>query len=352
MLLDRPVAGATDLPRRPRIRPGLPVLRRRAGEIQVGLDPRYAAVVSGLPEPVVTAASRLTGERTIDELLAGLGTDPAGRPAMLELLRILTDRGLIQDAAGEAAPIPGRLRGEAAGVRRPAAADPANRHGLVVAVHGDGRLAVSIACLLAAAGVGWVHVAARGSVRPEDTGTGYLSDDVGRARRAAAMSAVRRVDSRVRTSPVGARRPDLAVLADAAVPDPVLVSVLTADAVPHLPAYLRGGVGVVGPLVAPGRTSCLRCADLHRSERDACWPGIAAQLAGVPQLADVAGTQATAAFAAAQALDALAWSHASQARPATWNASVEIDPISARTHHRSWKPHAGCPCRDHWPAAV
>jgi bacteriocin biosynthesis cyclodehydratase domain-containing protein len=205
---------------------------------------------------------------------------------------------------------------------------------------------VSIACLLAAAGVGWVHVAARGAVRPEDTGTGYLPDDVGRARRAAAMGAVRRVDSRVRTGPVGARRPDLAVLADAAVPDPGLVSALTADAVPHLPAYLRDGVGVVGPLVAPGRTSCLRCADLRRSDRDTCWPGIAAQLAGVPQLADVACTQATAAFAAAQALDALAWSHASQARPATWNASVEIDPISARIHHRNWKPHIECSCRN------
>ena len=90
---------------------------------------------------------------------------------------------------------------------------------------------------------------------------------------------------------------------------------------------------------------CLRCADLRRSQVDHCWPRIATQLAGRPQLADLACTQATAAFAAAQALDALAWSRSAHVRPATWNASVEIDPVSTATHHRRWPPHPACPCR-------
>jgi bacteriocin biosynthesis cyclodehydratase domain-containing protein len=154
------------------------------------------------------------------------------------------------------------------------------------------------------------------------------------------------VDAGVRTQRFHARhRPDLVLLTDAVVPDQDLVGLLTGDAVPHLTVHVRDGIGVVGPLVVPGFTSCLRCADLRRSQVDHCWPRIATQLAGRPQLADLACTQATAAFAAAQALDALGWSRSAHVRPATWNASVEIDPISTATHHRRWPPHPACPCR-------
>jgi bacteriocin biosynthesis cyclodehydratase domain-containing protein len=329
-----------DLPHRPRVRPGLPVLLRRAGEIQVGLDPRHAAVVSGLPDSVVAAAGRLTGSRTAADLLDEVGADPAGRSAMRALLHGLSAKGLVEDAAAATAGS-GRLFGEH--VRT---LDPSVRRDLAVAVHGDGRLAVSVACLLAAAGLGWVHVAARGTVRPEDTGTGYLADDVGQARSTASREAVRRVDATVRTRRFdGRRRPDLVLLADAVVPDPELVRLLTGDSVPHLAVHVRDGVGVIGPLVVPGLTSCLRCADLRRAQVDQCWPRIATQLAGRPQLADLACTQATAGFAAAQALDALRWSLSAHGRPATWNASVEIDPGSATTHHRGWQPHPSCPCR-------
>jgi hypothetical protein len=332
-----------DLPQRPRVRPGLPVLRRRPGEIQIGLDPRHATVVSGLPEPVVLAALELAGHRTTEDLLEEIGPDPDSRSALCELLSGLTAKGLVEDVEA-VTPLPGRLRGEV--TVRPGHAD--GRGELAVAVHGDGRLAVAVGCLLAAAGLGWVHVAAGGRVRPEDVGTGYLVEDVGRSRNAAAMDAVRRVDAEVRTGRFSARRrPDLVLLTDAVVPDPELVRELTGGAVPHLVAHIRNGVGVVGPLVVPGRTSCLRCADLCRSQIDQCWPGIATQLAGKPQLADLACTQTTAGFTAAQALDALRWSlsvPARGARPATWNASVEIDPISATTHHRAWQPHPACPC--------
>ena len=43
----------------------------------------------------------------------------------------------------------------------------------------------------------------------------------------------------------------------------------TPPRIPHLPVRVRDGAGLVGPLVMPGVTSCLRCADLHRSDRDA-----------------------------------------------------------------------------------
>ena len=47
-----------NVPKQPRLRPGLAVLRRRPGELQVGLDPRHAAVVTGLPESVVAALKK------------------------------------------------------------------------------------------------------------------------------------------------------------------------------------------------------------------------------------------------------------------------------------------------------
>ena len=74
----------------------------------------------------------------------------------------------------------------------------------------------------------------------------------------------------------------------------------TAGASPHLPVRVRDGIGLVGPLVIPGVTSCLGCADLHRSDRDAAWPAIAAQLRDTVGVADRATLLATAALALSQ----------------------------------------------------
>ena len=50
---------------------------------------------------------------------------------------------------------------------------------------------------------------------------------------------------------------DLVVLAGYLVADPRVVRDLHAGGVAHLPVWLRDGVGLVGPLVIPGVTSCL-----------------------------------------------------------------------------------------------
>lgn len=338
----------TTLPRRPRVVGDLPVLRRRPDEIQIGLDPRRASIASGLPEPVVALVQRLTGHQRAEEVLAEAGEH---REVMRDLLVALTARGLVDDAARHAGPLPGRLLGDqsAAGMRGAAGAGrpdtPAARRGLAVAVHGDGRLAVALAALLASAGVGWVHVRAGGTVRPEDTGTGYLAGDVGRRRAAAAREVLRRADPTVRTGPFRADRgPDLVILTDAVVPEPSRVAALTSAGLPHLNVRTRDGVGIVGPLVVPGLTSCLRCADLQRCDRDECWPDLAAQLAGKVQPADLATTQATAAFAVRQALDAVRWLKGAAAPPVTCNATVELDVYSAGVRNRAWPAHPACSC--------
>lgn len=340
------------LPRRPRVATGLRVLRRRPDEIQIGLDPRLAAVVSGLPEPVVAAVQQLSGRHGTDELVAGLGEHG---PTLRELLRALTARGLVEDASRSAGPVPGRLAGDqaAAAMRVAVGAGqsldrgggPAARRGLAVAVEGNGRLAVSIAAMLAGAGVGWVHVRATGTVRPEDTGTGYQADDVGRRRATAAWEAVLRVDGGVRTSRFGVNNgPDLVVLTDAVVPEPGRAGALVAGGVPHLNVRMRDGIGIVGPLVIPGLTSCLRCADLQRCDRDECWPQLAAQLAGRIQPADLASTQATAAFAVGQVLDAARWLKGTAGPPTTCDASIELDLGTAGVRHRAWPAHPACSC--------
>ena len=50
---------------------------------------------------------------------------------------------------------------------------------------------------------------------------------------------------------------DLVVLADYLVADPRMVRDLHSQGVPHLPVRVRDGTGLVGPLVIPGKTSCL-----------------------------------------------------------------------------------------------
>ncbi|ALG85546.1 hypothetical protein [Gordonia phthalatica] len=98
----------------------------------------------------------------------------------------------------------------------------------------------------------------------------------------------------------GEKRPNLVVIADQPVPDPTLWEPLVAGAVPHLSTYLNDDVGVVGPLVLPGLSSCLRCVDLYRADLDEHWPMLAATLHGVAGAAAPATGRATAAIAAAQ----------------------------------------------------
>lgn len=145
-----------------------------------------------------------------------------------------------------------------------------------------------------------------------------------------------------------AHNADLTVLAATLVPDPNLVSTLMAFRTPHLAVRVREGVGIVGPLVLPGRSSCLNCADLHRADQDPAWPVIAAQLVGRPASTDVLFASGTAALAVAQVLESL--DHVNGpglAPPAVLNATLELDLSTGVTERRSWYPHPDCQCSAH-----
>jgi len=120
-------------------------------------------------------------------------------------------------------------------------------------------------------------------------------------------------------------------------------------AVPHLPVHIRESAAVVGPLVLPGVTGCLTCADLHRRDRDPAWPMLAAQLS-VPRRrqrepADVVLAALAAAVAAMQALALLDGDH-----PATLDGTLELRPPDWRLRRRTWLPHPLCGCGASRPA--
>ena len=118
---------------------------------------------------------------------------------------------------------------------------------------------------------------------------------------------------------------------------------LLGDGVPHLAVSASEAIGVVGPLVQPGRSACLRCLDLTRAERDPAWPLILAQLAGAdagPPACDAVLAAAVAAQAAAQALVFIDRG----AADAVSNGTLELVLPGWQWKRRTWQRHPRCGC--------
>jgi bacteriocin biosynthesis cyclodehydratase domain-containing protein len=333
--------GTVFLPERPRLRPGLEVFDRGPDEVQIGLDPRHAMVARGLSPGMVTAMHRLDGSLRVEELLA-LATSEHSEE-LRDLLTKLTRIGLIEEAWASHSRVAGEVGLWTLRARQNYRETVDRRAHCSVVLYGPSRLTIAIATLLAASGVGHVCVEAEGNVTELDTGSGYLDSDIGTSRRTAAAGAIRRTNPATKTNRLtGTRQPELAVLADAIVPAPEIVRLLMQEGVPHLPVRVREGLGIVGPLVHPGRSSCLGCADLHRKALDACWPTVAGQLAGRSQQADLGSVQVTAAMAASQILRILS---PDDSPPPVWNTTIEVDPFEGTIEHRPWPVNPACGCR-------
>jgi hypothetical protein len=142
---------------------------------------------------------------------------------------------------------------------------------------------------------------------------------------------------------------DLVVLSDNLVADPRMLRDLHSQRVAHLAVRVRDGTGLVGPLVIPGVTSCLGCADLHRRDRDAAWPAVAAQLRDTVGVADRATLLATAALALSQVNRVIGAVRGSPAGrepgpPPALNATLEFDVHAGSIVARHWPRHPLCAC--------
>jgi len=285
------------------LNPATPVLSRPDGTVQVGWDPRRAVIVhppAGLPARILAELLRtLQSAATVAELQTLAADHDADESVITALITRLVNDGVVTAVA--------RHRGRSATIR----------------IHGCGPLSDLLSASLRCSGL--------------------------------------RISQSSRTH-ARAGGADLALLTDYLVADPRVVRDLHDAAVPHLAVRVRDGTGLIGPLVIPGVTSCLRCADLHRSDRDNAWPAVAAQLCRTVGTADRATVLATVALALTEVdhvvravrgdhsddqdprADPPAAPHSWAARPASLNTTLEFDVAKGAIVARRWSRHAKCTC--------
>lgn len=318
----------------------------------------------------------LDGTRDRAQVLAAAaaaGVDPEAAGRVLDLL---VARGVLDDAATHAGPLRelplaerDRLEADVAAASLRSGEPDGGMSNLLrrrrasVHVYGAGRVGATTASLLAAAGVGHVRPIDPEPARQADTApAGVGCADVGTRRDRAAEAALRRCAPITRSDHPAP--PDLAVLTPARGASLELPDTLSQQRVPHLLATVREAIGVVGPLVLPGMSACVRCQHAHRCDRDAAWPRLAAQLDASRQDGDCAVVLATsvAALAANQALSYLdrledpgrgrddpeIAQTAGDCLPVL-NGSLELADPGWRWRRRSWPLHPRCGCR--WEGA-
>jgi bacteriocin biosynthesis cyclodehydratase domain-containing protein len=296
--------------RRPRWRPRVPALWRNATTIQFGDD----VVVDRLDVAHLAWLRLIDGTRTAEDLCASLAFDPE---QARRLLRAMLAAGALDDASS--APSGWRFatvdqrhaahqRWEAAMDQRrdPSAALAVieRRDHARVAIIADGLLRDCLAASVEDGGLAEVAVSAMATVL---------------------------------------------VLANAHHPDvPADPGSDRLDR-PHLHVGVRGDRALIGPLVVPGHSSCLRCWHLHRRDADPHWPVVRVQWSHAGK-ADTAADPLLVRLAAAHAATLLrAWIDEPDDSRRWVDQAVELrmaNPVG-RTVPRP--PHPLCGCR--WAAA-
>lgn len=340
---------------RPKILPGLHRLWRDAQTLQFGLDPRRAVVLTEITQATAGLISCLDGYRTVAEIITTGGQLGINANDVEELIDALSIAGVVIDAAepsgDQTAPraTPRHFRPDLAAIRlehptghRDLLASRARRR---IEIHAAGRLGPIMAALLAASGVGHLHLVGRGQAEAADACLGgILPTDEHRPYVSATADAIRRAAPEARVHARRAHGPlDAVVLAGAYAHRPPPSSPRGERCPAILPVLVRESLAVVGPLVIPGTTACLVCLDLHRRDNDPSWPVLAAQLASAQPSLE-AGHVATVLAAASLAVMQLLYLF-DNGEPEQPGVSLELDRLSSQLRRRSWLPHPDCPCR-------
>lgn len=377
---------------RPALKSGLLPVWRDRDTLQIGIDPRRAVALSGMNQ-AADLIGLLDGSRDRHQVIAAAAERGIPVPTAERVLTLLAAGGALDDfPAGTLRELPPPLRTRLAAELATAslahrdgdggARSLARRRAALVSIEGERRIARAIARILRTSGVGQVRVVrlrspdsrrepagnaghpATGSLRPAGPG-GPAARPAGPGSRGAAVAQTDppgcHRDASPQTDGPGGRmagwpaerpaavsRPDLAILVGQQPPE--AASRLVMDRIPHLAVSAGEAIGIVGPLVIPGQTACLRCLDYCRAGNDPCWPLILAQLASRrpdPPACDAALAAAVAAQAAAQALTAIDQRPASCAAA---NGTLELVLPGWQWRRRTWAPHPACPCAGHTAA--
>ena len=296
---------------RPALKSGLLPVWRDRDTLQIGIDPRRAIALSGMRRAAVVIGL-LDGSRDRSQVIAAAADQGIPREATERVLTLLAASGALDDfPASTLRAVPSSARSRLAAELATASLSHRDPDG------------------------GARSLARRRDIAIWITGERGIGRAVGRILLAAGVA-------QVRIGEAQERRPDLAVLVGRPPPD--LLIALAADSMPHLAVLATEAIGVVGPLVIPGLTSCLRCQDYVRAARDPAWPLILAQIATRrpdPDARDAVLIAAVAAQAAAQVLTAI---DRAPAASAAVNGTLELVLPDWRWRRRTWQPHPACAC--------
>jgi bacteriocin biosynthesis cyclodehydratase domain-containing protein len=296
---------------RPALRAGLLPLWRDDDTVQIGVDPRRAIAIAGMSH-ATDVISLLDGSRDRAEVVTEAGRCGVPAEAAERVLTVLAAAGVLIDYPAQLlGSVPAELRRRLRPVL--AAASLGSQDG-----DGGARL-----------------FARRSATRVAVSGASPVADSLADLLTRSGLAARR-------GQPAGGGEVDLLVLVGHQSPSQT--AELLRCTRPHLAVTASEGIGVVGPLVRPGSTACLRCLDLTRAERDPAWPLVLAQLswrsvdppACDPVLAAVVAAQAAAIVVAFADGGALA--------QAAVNGTLELLAPGWQWRRRSWRPHPACCC--------
>jgi hypothetical protein len=310
------------------------------------------ALLVGVDEPTRATLALLDGTRDHAQVLAA--AEHVGCPAHRanDLLDLLAGDGLLEDAGGDRSVLSALARSERERLAPDLGSLSLVRHdgGLPAAGHrratrvlvaGGGRVGAPLAAMLAAAGV-VVDVHDGHPASAQDCGVGGLDlDDIGRGRGAAVRERIAALIPSC-AADTGAT-PDLVVLAPSRPAELEVALEQLEPNTPHLLAQVRDTVGVVGPFVLPGRTPCLRCCELTRTDLDPGWPALSAQLACPTHHREACDGPLAVMVAAQAALQVLLLIDGT-ADPAALGGTLELALPDWRWRRRSWPSHPACGC--------
>jgi hypothetical protein len=280
---------------RPILRPGLRVLRRDAQTVQIGAGADPGWVIEDCPElrAVLGALDGVRDETGVVTVARGRHVTARGAASTLAALH---DLGVIADAddlfeATRMLPTSPRhiaiadVGAVAVSIQDTAASQVIRRRRRArIDLIGLGAVGAQLAWLLAACGVGVLTLVDPTPVPPAPC-VGWPTTGAPKTTRQAWLRDTLMAASPWTTIAVGRQpdKPDLAVVATdthtgASRADPVEIDALARAGAPHLLVTVDAEHAQVGPLVIPGRSPCLRCLDLTKTDDDAAWPLLVHQL--------------------------------------------------------------------------